>query len=357
MDQLTQSLYQAAGDARLWEPALVGLAERFRSAAATCLMYQGLEAVGARTTPRMRDVSHAFFEQRMWENDGRIAHFQQTPIEHFVVTDQHFPAELLAQNEVLRMMAGMGLRHQAGAGILLADGEHVTVFMLDRTTDEGTFSPAELARLNRLRTHLAGAAQLAHMLAHDRARQATAVLQDVGQPAAVLDRRGGVQACNTLFEADFARWAEHGAQRRFRLRNRRAQALLDAAWARLHTDEPVAHIRVPTLQGDWRQLQLRPLLGASSDSLWGGHALLLVEPLAAAAAPQTPGQLSHRYGLTDKEARLAGLLADGTPLRAAGQSLGLSYNSARTYLDRVFAKTGTHRQAELVRLVLSSRGP
>jgi len=352
MDELTHLFYQAAADERLWEPALAGLAGRLRSAAAAHMTYHGLEAVGTRATPLMREVTQAFIDQRVWARDGRIRHFLQAPIHHFVTAEQYFPPEMQAQDEVARLTAAIGLRHQAGTIARVAEGDHLAVFALDRTAEQGPFSPRELARLNHLRGHLTGAAQLAHYLARQRARQAADVLQGIGQAAAVLDRRGTVVACNALFEADFPLWAEHGARQRFRLRDRRAQARLDAAWARLHTGGPVAPIRAWAPQdwphGEVRRLLLRPLPGAVGDCLLGGHALLVVEPVHTPA----PDRLAQRHGLTAKEARLACLLADGTPLREAGQALGLSYSSARTYLDRVYAKTGTHRQAELVRLVL-----
>ncbi|MFT4195854.1 MAG: LuxR C-terminal-related transcriptional regulator, partial [Ottowia sp.] len=85
--------------------------------------------------------------------------------------------------------------------------------------------------------------------------------------------------------------------------------------------------------------------------LAGGHALLTLRPRAT-RAPATPQQLRQRHGLSLNEARLARLLATGRDLRSAAQELGITYASARTYRERVFDKTGVHRQAELVRLVL-----
>ncbi|MCG8509493.1 MAG: helix-turn-helix transcriptional regulator, partial [Rhodospirillales bacterium] len=64
--------------------------------------------------------------------------------------------------------------------------------------------------------------------------------------------------------------------------------------------------------------------------------------------------IAHILGITISEARLAKLLADGKPLRSACRMLGLTTESGRTYLKRIFQKTGTTRQAELVRVVLTS---
>jgi DNA-binding CsgD family transcriptional regulator len=64
-------------------------------------------------------------------------------------------------------------------------------------------------------------------------------------------------------------------------------------------------------------------------------------------------QFSHRFGLTPAEGRLAQEIAKGDGLQAAALRLGVSITTARTHLAKLFAKTTTHRQAELVRLLLS----
>lgn len=59
------------------------------------------------------------------------------------------------------------------------------------------------------------------------------------------------------------------------------------------------------------------------------------------------------YGLTPAESRLAWLLVGDLSLAEAAAQLGITLSTARTVLKRVLAKTGTRRQASLVRLLLS----
>ena len=66
-----------------------------------------------------------------------------------------------------------------------------------------------------------------------------------------------------------------------------------------------------------------------------------------------PEALRVYYGLTPAESELAMLLVGGHSLEQAAKRRGVSRNTARGQLKRIFAKTGTNRQAELVRLVLS----
>ncbi len=62
------------------------------------------------------------------------------------------------------------------------------------------------------------------------------------------------------------------------------------------------------------------------------------------------------YRLTRAEARLAGLMARGKRLDGVAETMGVSVNTARTHLKRIFTKTGTSSQAELVHLLLSGTG-
>ena len=69
-----------------------------------------------------------------------------------------------------------------------------------------------------------------------------------------------------------------------------------------------------------------------------------------------PEVLAAMYSLTHSEAELVRLLATGMSLEEAAEGRGVSVNTARSHLKHVFAKTGTSRQGELVRLVLSGVG-
>ena len=63
-------------------------------------------------------------------------------------------------------------------------------------------------------------------------------------------------------------------------------------------------------------------------------------------------RLEGFYGLTPAEARITALLAEGSHLEEVSASLGISLYTARTHLKRIFSKTGTQTQADLIRLAL-----
>jgi DNA-binding CsgD family transcriptional regulator len=79
--------------------------------------------------------------------------------------------------------------------------------------------------------------------------------------------------------------------------------------------------------------------------------VVIVDP--DADAEPTPDLLRRLFGLTKAEADIALMVAQGHGLQPISDSLTLSVATVKTHLQHVFAKTATHRQAELVRLLLS----
>lgn len=71
------------------------------------------------------------------------------------------------------------------------------------------------------------------------------------------------------------------------------------------------------------------------------------EPLVISLA-----HLQGTYGLTPAEIRMAEALANNQTLEHFAERSGISRATARSHLARVFSKTGTSRQAELVRLLV-----
>lgn len=59
------------------------------------------------------------------------------------------------------------------------------------------------------------------------------------------------------------------------------------------------------------------------------------------------------FGLSDGQMRVANRIAAGDGLQKIAEALGISVNTARTHLGRIFEKTGVNSQTALVRLLLS----
>jgi DNA-binding CsgD family transcriptional regulator len=84
------------------------------------------------------------------------------------------------------------------------------------------------------------------------------------------------------------------------------------------------------------------------------RAVLFITDPEEAAVVRREG-LCHDFGLTPAEAGFTREVLKADGLQAAADRLGISLTTARTHLAHVFDKTGTRRQAELVRLILQSQ--
>ena len=84
---------------------------------------------------------------------------------------------------------------------------------------------------------------------------------------------------------------------------------------------------------------------------------VIVSVLRPRPAEWTEPALAEAYGLTAREAEVAlGLLAGDRPADTAA-AIGIRPESARIYLKRVYAKTGTDGQVPLVALLAGTRAP
>jgi len=88
----------------------------------------------------------------------------------------------------------------------------------------------------------------------------------------------------------------------------------------------------------------------------GRHAIIVV------ADPEhetdiTPTFLRRHYGLTPGETEIALMVMNGGDVKDIAERMSVSPSTVKTHLQHVFDKTGTHRQADLIRLLLGLRSP
>lgn len=91
-------------------------------------------------------------------------------------------------------------------------------------------------------------------------------------------------------------------------------------------------------------------LGAGSHP--SGRALLVVVDTDETRHPPKP-LLQNLFGMTWTETEVAVRVVNGDGLKPISEEMHLSLATVKTHLQHVFDKTHTHRQAELVRLLLS----
>jgi DNA-binding CsgD family transcriptional regulator len=200
---------------------------------------------------------------------------------------------------------------------------------------------------------IARAEAIAARLELHRAEAAVWALAAIGVAGAVLSAAGLVVAANAPLEAlRPVLTALRGA--RLALASAAANAALQAAIAGANQGSIPRSMAVPAIDGrPPLVIHLLPLRQAALGVFDGAELLVAVTPVRAAAPVPPPSVFAGLFGLTPAEARLAAALSQGRPLREAASDVNITVKSARTYLERIFAKTGTHQQSELVALLKS----
>lgn len=264
--------------------------------------------------------------------------------------DFNDPARLARQRAALEEM---GIRYGRWLRVS-ASGAADAWLVLVRYHED--FTASAVATLSAIAPHLGSALRALVALIELRLQSAMAqqALERMGVAQLAFDASGRVMAADPAAERLLAFAAEpEGAEgRRLQLAARAARAL-ELACAELGAggDGESRTILLDERRGLWI------LLRRSGLTLADPHAAPAVigtvredrrePPLSAARFLQT------RHGLSLREAQLAHALTMGETIAEAGERLQLTPETARNYSKRIYAKTGTAGQADLVRLVLS----
>jgi DNA-binding CsgD family transcriptional regulator len=182
----------------------------------------------------------------------------------------------------------------------------------------------------------------------------TAALNAMRLPAIALDQHGFVADVNAAADIVF--------DENIKIKDRRL--FVRDPDSRTRLKEAIDQLKTPTVDS----LMSEPIIVPRMDKL---PVILRIWPFEGPAHP--PGQevrvlltlnalgprpgppaaiLAKTFRLTPSEAKLACIIARGAPPVIAARELKISRETARNQLKAVFAKTDTHRQSELVALLL-----
>jgi DNA-binding CsgD family transcriptional regulator len=190
---------------------------------------------------------------------------------------------------------------------------------------------------------------------HGSGTSAIDVFNMMGLPAIALDRRGFVLSANAAADAVFDNDIKIKDRRLF-VRDPEARALLEASLDKLTNPvtlkcliaEPFIIQRphkLPVILRIW------PFESAVHSPKQDVHALVTLNALGPKPGPAS-AILAKTFHLTPSEAKLACIIARGASPQIAARELKISRETARNQLKSLFAKTHTHRQSELVALLL-----
>lgn len=351
LDSIAEAFAAAAVDSSRWQAAVETAAQATGSVGAGLFPIQGRLPI----LPVSRSMAPSFerYIQDGWVT--RDERYRAVPVilKRGVATEFDFttPEEMSRHPYYQEFLAPFDLRWWVG--VRFACEDDFWCLSIFRTPAQGPFSGDELRRLTELSNRLAAAGALVRALGFARADAAMAAFDASGTAILLIDRQGQTIRANQAAE----RALGHGVQianKRLTSFDRDATSNFERALHRLLWRRSSTSLLPPVLlpRHDRRPLlvYLLRLDAVTIDAFSPCQAVVvLVDPDRRIATPQE--DLRALFGLTAAEARLAGALAAGTGLDDCADILKISKETARSQLKRVFSKTETQRQAELVALL------
>lgn len=356
LEGLTDRIYEAAALPELWRGVLVDFARLAGAKDALLTVARGTTFNGwIVSSPEFAEVARAHSER--FPTNERTRRLLATRHAGFLRDcDVLGPEEIVAEPVFQEFLIPCGYGSGVATAIFVPTGDAFIVHA-ESEHSRGPVSRETVARLDQLRPHLARAALLSARLGLERVGAAAKALELVGLPAAVLGHGGRTLAANDLLTGLMPDVVQDRPAR-LALADTDADRLLRAALDRLAAapdDIDVRSIPIRARQGRPPIIvHLVPVRGAAHDIFAQAVAVLVATPVVpkeVATADVVQGLFDL---MTPAEAKLAALVAAGHAPREASLKLGVTEETARTTLKRVLAKTGLHRQADLVGLLRGS---
>ncbi len=359
IERLGGEAYDAAQGDLPWEAALSRLRDALRADAATFILYDPRAGAGgyacAIDIPEKLQRDYADY---YWSVDPfRLGATRLGIGPGVAVTD----AMLVPERELLRSegyndgMKPYGFRYLLGGGLSRAGGAGAALSLM-RLRASGPYGAGDCAAMAALLPRWRRAVSLHAALAPLAGPWPLFLAAEdaAGRGVVVIDARGLIVVANRTGERHLAAASGiYTSRGRLHARGDRADRDLERAIALAR--DPIARespFCVSAPRGEQAPLQLRVLPAPASRFGRGNSRAVLVmieEPTAPAV---TLDDFARRHALTRAERDLLEQLVCGVRLVDAAQHLQRSHNTARNQIQSIFAKTGTHRQTELVLRVL-----
>lgn len=303
------------------------------------------------------------------ESEGRIALFKYFPADTPLASlppDRVFRIEdLMSQKEwedsryYREYSRPSDVYHVMGADLVTQSG--VIGFRVSRGHAQSPFSEQDKALCTRLLPHLRCSLDFHDLL--DRRESVgnlySEAVSRLSIASLVLDEAGNVLQLNgvariLLEQADGLKWVGARLEASYPSDNRALYRLIRyAAKSRTASVSTALSIARPSGQMGLGVV-IEPIRGAG----WvegQGRPVVMVYVRDALGGVQMDSKVTQElFTFTPAEAALALQLANGLSLEEVAQGLGITRNTARAHLRSIFAKTGIKRQAELVKVMLSS---
>ena len=339
---LLQTLYGGLTRSPPWEEFLRALAAITETTFATLLIGRGHARIDAHVTPGA-DPERTEEYQRISQADPFVG-LPEGQVVSFRDFVSHVPARFRDWLDVARSseILGVDLHRPPDVAVRLR---------LTREDSQTQFGDAERALLERLIPHLRIALDLHARLTITQAESQlfSSAMAGLAVATLILDREGRILRRNALatqmIEEGSIIAEQHG---RLEVRTGSSAATINRILASPPPQGEEILFEVAASDGPALHARARAVpSSAYADGAW--LALFIADPARPAGLSEV--LLRERFHLTRAEAGLALHLAQGATLADAADALGITYNTTRSHLRAIFAKTNTHRQVELITLL------
>lgn len=355
-NDIIDQIYEAAFLPQFWPIILDKLAALVEAPASLIFTSDQFRHVRWVANPFFRPLVQAYVDGGFMTTNRRPERFLAASRTGFINdVDVLTPDEIARDPAYALFLRPAGIGCTAGTVLALTSGE-LLIFDFTRRLDRGPFERRFLALLDSASPHLARAAMLATRLKMEQAKTAAETLAILGLAGAVISSNARVLAANDLFNS-LSPQLQIGAGNRPRLAAAEADGLLQQGLETSTKGGVVRSIAVPAA-GDRPAfvLHLLPIRRGALDIFASAATIVVAMPLGKPIAPAI-GLLNDLFDLTPAEARVARLLCDGEPAQQIAVKLSISLETVRSHVKRTLAKTGTHRQTDLIRLLAGVTPP
>jgi DNA-binding CsgD family transcriptional regulator len=353
---IVDQIYEAALVPDRWQQICDLLAAEADSHSANVITVTADQTFRLVCSPRIREDVDRFSQSPLrFQNVRPQRHIEISPFSFMRDVDIMSGDELNVDPIYNEFLRPLGLGWTMGDVILEPSG-HMIIFDIIRQSDKGPHRPEDVARMNALRPDLARAALMSSRLGFQQAENMTRALSAVGLPALIIGDAGNVIASNPEMEAMAPR-VRIGAQSRLSLKSATADALLQTTLAQTR-DGKVPMLQSIPVPADRENaaliLHFLPVKREARD-IFSKSAGIVIATSVGEVGPPDLRVISGLFDLTTAEARVARGIAGGMAVDDLASSLRITRETVRTHLKRIYRKTGTTKQAELV-LLLSGLG-
>ena len=234
---------------------------------------------------------------------------------------------------------------------------------LSRSKKAGPYDESTLDAIRPLLPHLLRAVQIQRLLASAvEARQLSeSALDCLSLGVILLDTSGGARFANRsaleLARQFHIKITSGGITLSSRRLNDRLNTLVKSVCAPRGLVSPNAtggEIRYPLPGVGILQLRIYPVPTRTELALSRMQVCGIVFLTTPGKSAPTAISLAAQFDLSKAESLLAAHLAEGKTLQEAAEAAAISMATARTHLRAIFRKTGTNRQSDLIRHMLTS---